>query len=84
MYVLGQEYECKKYPCIHVVVDYSKKIYALFLETSDGDIIHVPASEVIVAADKVLELSKARFREARGDEVDWLAEEKLGAMRIEE
>ncbi len=45
---------------------------------------HVPASEVIVATDRVLELSKARFREARGDEVDWLAWEKLGAMRIEE
>lgn len=81
---MSREYECRTYPCIHVVVDYSKKIYALFLETSDGDIIHVPASEVIVAADRVLELSKARLREARDDEIDWLAEEKLGATRVEE
>lgn len=84
MYVVEQEYECRRYPCIHVVVDYSKKIYALFLETSDGDIIHVPVDEVLAATNKVIELSKARFREARSSEIDWLAEEKLGATRVEE
>ncbi|HDJ83545.1 MAG TPA: hypothetical protein ENG44_00940 [Desulfurococcaceae archaeon] len=81
---MDNEYVCKEYPCIHVVVDYSKKIYALFLETSDGDIIHIPVYEVKRALEKVEELSKARFREACGDEIDWLAEERLGALRVEE
>ena len=81
---MDNEYVCGEYPCIHVVVDYSKKIYALFLETSDGDIIHIPVNEVRRALEKVEELSKARFREARGDEIDWLAEERLGALRVEE
>ncbi len=81
---MSKEYVCRSYPCIHVVVDYSKKIYALFLETADGDIYYVPASTVLEAAGKVYELTRSRFREATGSEVDWLASEKLGAEKIEE
>ncbi len=81
---MSKGYKCRSYPCIHVVVDYSKKIYALFLETVEGDIYYIPSGMVLEVAEKVHKLSRSRFREAAGSEIDWLASEKLGAEKVVE
>ena len=78
------EFRCENPPCLHVVVDWSRKLFAIFLETSEGDYIYVPWSEVEKAYGKVSELIEKRFREAKGREVDFLAMEYLGAEPIEE
>ncbi|WFO76271.1 hypothetical protein J4526_01185 [Desulfurococcaceae archaeon MEX13E-LK6-19] len=82
--MLSEEYSCSDYPCLHVVVDYKRKVYAVFMETSDGDIIYVPVVKIKDAYEKIKELEKKHFREAKDNEVDELAAEKLGALAIEE
>ncbi len=77
-------YECADPPCLHVVVDYPRKRLAVFLETSDGDIIYVPLGKLMEACRAASELTKRRFREAKGDEIDELAERYLGAVKLEE
>lgn len=78
------EFRCENPPCLHVVVDWSRKLFAIFLETSERDYIYVPWSEVEKAYGRVSELIEKRFREAKGREVDFLAMEYLGAEPIEE
>ena len=77
-------YECEDPPCLHVVVDYPRKRLAVFLETSDGDIIYVPLGKLVEACRVTGELTRRRFREATGDEIDELAEQYLGAVKLEE
>jgi hypothetical protein len=81
---MSESYECKSPPCLHVVVDYRRKRFAVFLETGDGDIIYVPADRVEEAYRRIVELRSRRFREAKGDEVDEIASEILGALPVEE
>jgi len=83
VYVMS-EFKCENPPCLHVVVDWSKKFFAVFLETAEGDYIYVPWSEVEKAYTKALELIRKRFREAKDREIDFLAMEYLGAEPIEE
>ncbi len=80
----GERYECEEPPCIHVVVDYPRRRLAVFLETGDGEIIHIPFSRLEEACRRASELLRRRFREASGDEVDELAAEYLGAEPLEE
>ncbi len=77
-------YECEDPPCLHVVIDYPGKRLAVFLETGDGDIIYVPLEKLLEACRAVGELTRRRFREAEGDEIDELAEQYLGAVKLEE
>ena len=81
---MGETYECKSPPCLHVVVDYRRKRFAVFLETSAGDLIHVPSDRVEEAYRRIVELRSRRFREAEGDEVDEIASDILGALPVEE
>ncbi len=80
----GESYECENPPCIHVVVDYPRRRLAVFLETGDGEIIHIPFNRIEEAYKRASELLRRRFREASGDEVDELAAEYLGAEPLEE
>lgn len=80
----GEAYECREPPCLHVVVDYRRKRFAVFLETADGDLIYVPAERVREAYARIAELERRRFREASGDEVDEIAADILGALPVEE
>ncbi|ABM80193.1 hypothetical protein [Hyperthermus butylicus] len=80
----GEAYECEKPPCLHVVVDYRRKRFAVFLETADGDLIHIPAERIEDAYNKIVALRSRRFREAVGSEVDEIAEDILGAVPVEE
>lgn len=84
MAVDGERYECENPPCIHVVVDYPRRRLAVFLETGDDEIIHVPFDRLEEAYRRASELLRRRFREARGEEVDELAAEYLGAEPVEE
>jgi len=76
-------YTCDKPPCLHVVVDYSDKKYAVFLEDSEGELIWVRGSEVLRAASLLEKYAKSGFREARGEEVDELAYSQLEALPLE-
>ncbi len=77
-------YECNQPPCIHVVVDYPRRRLAVFLETGDSEIIHIPLEKLLEACREASELKRRRFREAQGDEIDEIAEEYLGAAPVEE
>lgn len=80
----GGELECENPPCVHLVVDYPRKRFAVFVETGDGEIIHVPLERLERVVEEARALRRRRFREAGGDEVDELAEEYLGAVPLEE
>lgn len=84
MSVYMTRYVCEEPPCLHVVVDYSGKKLAVFLETGDGDIVYVPLEKLLRACERAKELLASRFREAKGREIDELAYEKLDALPLEE
>ncbi|MET1101529.1 MAG: hypothetical protein ABWW69_03500 [Pyrodictiaceae archaeon] len=73
-------YECEDPPCIHVAVSFSRKKFAVFLETSDGDLIYIPLEKLIRTCETITKLLSTRFREAKGDEIDMIAEEELNAI----
>jgi len=77
------KYECLEPPCIHVVVDDSRKIYAVFFEDWEGNIYLVKASEIMKASE-IINRIKNSYREATDSEADKLAEEYLGAEPVEE
>ncbi|MET1128866.1 MAG: hypothetical protein ABWW70_06070 [Thermoproteota archaeon] len=79
----SESYECRRYPCIHVVVDYPRRKFALFLEMHDGELVHVPFEELERAYREASSLLAKRFREAEGEEVDAIASELLGAEPVE-
>ena len=80
----GGRYECEEPPCVHVVVDYPRKRFAVFIETGDGEVLYVPFDRLRRAVEEAGELLRRRFREAQGDEVDELAAEYLGAEPLED
>ncbi|ADM27277.1 conserved hypothetical protein [Ignisphaera aggregans DSM 17230] len=77
------KYECLEPPCIHVVVDDTRKIYAVFFEDWEGNIYLVKASEIMKASETINRI-KNSYREATDSEADKLAEEYLGAEPVEE
>jgi len=80
----SKNYVCEEPPCIHVVVDWRRKVFTVLFEDSLGNVIQVPSSKLTEACRKVEELLKKRIREATGDLIDELAKEFLGAELIEE
>ncbi len=76
-------YKCLEPPCIHVVIDSSRKIYAVFFEDWEGNIYLVRASEIMRTSETINRI-KNSYREATDREADNLAEEYLEAEPIEE
>jgi len=76
---MDTKYVCKKPPCIHVVVDWRRKIYAVFLEDAEGEVIQLPSSEVKKACEYIKDIQTKKLEEARNDDVDLLAEKYLEA-----
>ncbi len=71
--------ECNNPPCIHVVFDPRKKIYAIFFEDSEGTIIWVEKEKIEKAYEELAELQKKHFKEASAQEIDGLAAKYLNA-----
>jgi len=77
--------ECEEYPCIHVVVDNKSRLYAIFIEDWDGNVIPVKSSEIEKAYKELAKLRREGYREAsEASELDRLAREGLGAEPVEE
>ena len=74
------KYECSNPPCIHVVIEWPKKRFAIFVEDAEGSLLYVPADRVIKACNELEEIMKKRVREAAGDEIDDLADKYLNAI----
>ncbi len=83
---LPKDYECREPPCIHVVVDERRKIFKIFVEDYDI-IIPVPFEKAVEACRKIRiveELASQGYKEAYGDETDYLARRYLKAEPSEE
>lgn len=76
--------ECREPPCIHVVKDERKKIYAVFFEDSLGNVIWVESDKIRKSAEALEKVIMEGFREASGNEIDRLASRYLGASPAEE
>jgi len=74
------KYECVKPPCVHVVVDWPKKIFAAFVEDAEGSILYVPAERITEACGKIREIMRKHVREAKDNEIDDLADRYLNAI----
>lgn len=79
-----QSYECENPPCIHVVTDKDQRIFAVFVEDWDGNIIFVRAEDILKAADMIKQLIDDNYREAEASQVDYLARRYLNAEPVEE
>ena len=77
-------YRCESYPCIHIVFDDRRKIFRIFVEDYDY-IMPIDVSELREAC-RILESDPRlkRYREARGEEEDYLARKYLGAEPLSE
>ncbi len=72
-------YFCKNPPCIHIVRDSRRKIYAVFLEVDEENIFELDP-DVFESTCRALERVKSRgFRRASSQEVDFLAIKYLNA-----
>ena len=80
----SSKYECSNPPCIHVVIDWPKKRFAVFVEDAEGSLLYVPADRVIKACSELEAILKKRVKEAIGDEVDDLADRYLNAIVFSE
>jgi len=77
--------ECEEYPCIHVVIDNNSRLYAIFIEDWDGNVIPVKSFEIEKAYKELAKLRREGYREAsEASELDRLAREGLGAEPVEE
>ncbi|RLG86294.1 MAG: hypothetical protein DRO39_03535, partial [Thermoprotei archaeon] len=66
------EYECNDPPCIHVVSDERRRVFAVFVEDWDGNILPVPSNELEKAARRLRELARRGFREAGPNDLSYL------------
>ena len=82
----GGVVRCEDPPCIHVIVDHRRKAFKIFIE--DYEVIApVPLKVAREACSKLEELErlvKRGYREAEGEEVDFLARRYLEAEPYEE
>lgn len=79
--------ECENPPCLHVIYDYRRRIYKVFVEyLEDDEPIYMPlrSEELREAYKDVYLLLGEGFREADSDETDFLARRYLGASLIDE
>ena len=84
--LVEERHECRQPPCIHVVVDPRRRVFKIFVE--DYNVIAPISLEAVREACRKLgtlnELLRKGFREAEGEEVDFLARKYLQAEPIEE
>jgi hypothetical protein len=84
--LVEEKHECRRPPCIHIVVDERRRIFKIFVE--DYNVIApVPIEAAREACRKLRELESLisrGYREAEGDEIDFLARKYLGAEPVEE
>ncbi len=82
----SETHECKQPPCIHVIIDPRKRIFKIFVE--DYNVIAPISLEAVREAcsklRRLAELIEQGYREARGDEVDFLARKYLEAVPVKE
>ena len=76
-------YRCHEPPCIHIVVDEERKVFKVFLEDYDR-IIPIPIEILVRACTSLKMIGGGEYREADGDEVDFLARKYLNAEPVEE
>ena len=79
-----KSYECDAPPCVHVVVDEAQKIFAVFIEDWDGNILLIKAEEILKAANAIREVLSEGYKEAIPTQADYLARKYLNAEPIEE
>jgi len=79
-----ESYECETPPCIHVVVDDAQRIFAVFVEDWEGNILLIKAEEIVKAAERIKQLIDDEYREASPNQADYLARRYLNAEPIEE
>ncbi len=80
---MSEKYECEKPPCIHVVPDHKRKKYAVFFEDDMGNVLYVEPEKIKEAYEKIVELERKHYREAKGDEIDDIARKKLHVEPVE-
>lgn len=79
--------ECEEPPCIHVIYDWKRRIYRVFIEyLEDEGPVYMPlrSEELREAYKDVYLLLGEGFREAGPEETDFLARRYLGASLIVE
>lgn len=81
---MSKKYECEKPPCLHLVIDYPTKKFAVFLEDYSGEVVWIPVSKILNITEDVRKLLTKHFKEAEADEVDELAIKYLEVEPIEE
>lgn len=72
-------FSCQNPPCIHVVRDERRKIFAVFIELDPENIYVVGAGELEKACRIMEDVKRDHLREARLEEIDYLATRYLGA-----
>jgi len=77
-------YSCVKPPCIHVVADDRRKIYAVFIEIDDKNIFELDPRILENACIRLREVKDRKYRRANLQETDFLAIRYLDAKPVEE
>jgi hypothetical protein len=77
-------YYCSSPPCIHVVWDERRKIYAVFVEIDDENIFELDPDKLEIACRSLSEVKEKKYRRANLQETDFLATRYLGAKPVEE
>ncbi len=80
----SEKYECENPPCIHVVVDNDKKVFAVFVEDWEGNILLIRSEEIVKAFNAISDALAKGFREADPQQADYLARKYLDAEPVEE
>jgi len=70
---------CEKLPCIRVVWDNRRRIYAVFIEVDNENIFELDPNMLERAYFLLSEVKSRRFRRANPQEVDYLAIKYLNA-----
>ncbi len=77
-------YFCAKPPCIHIVWDDRRKIYAVFVEIDDRNIFELDPDTLEKACRELQEVRGRKYRRANLQETDFLAIRYLRAKPVEE
>lgn len=75
--------QCVNPPCIHVVYDERRRIYAIFVEVDEENIFRVEAGMLESACRELARAKDMGLREASLQETDFLAIKYLNARPVE-
>jgi len=76
-------YSCEDPPCLHLVIDDRRRIYKVFLEDAEY-ITPVSLSALKRICGELGDPRLSRYREASGDEEEYLARKYLEAHPVDE